>query len=262
MVKTVSYSLTVKSSLDNVLSIISSPKVFIPLWPYLTEYREHEGTHTVILQLKRFGFAMKVEYTISVSYNEKEGSYVYTGKAPAKFFAVSAKAQPTNQHVKLTIEVTYSGEYERFSKPLLEEFAENLAKRVAKLAEAKVSPRPAAKPLALDMPDSSKLVDPSFLLKVMTSSKMETVATVDLSSETLGKLVEDIVSKSVGRTLYVKLESEEGGGVARLLIEDGRITGVALEVGEEVLLGAKALEALPGLAKGRWRLVVSQLTSE
>ncbi len=262
MVKTLSYSLTVRSSLDNVIFIISSPKVFIPLWPYLVEYKEHEGTHTVVLNLKRFGFAMKVEYTVTMSYSERESSYVYTCKAPAKFFAVSAKAQPTNEHVKLTIEVTYSGEYERFAKPLLEEFAENLAKRVAKLAEARVSTRPVAKPAPLDMSASSKLVDPGFLLRVMTSSKMESLSTVELSSETLSKLVEDIVSRSVGRTLYVKMEAEDGTGTARFLVEDGRITGVALEAGGETFLGARALEKLPELAKGKWKLIVSELIRE
>ena len=206
------------------------------------------------LLLKRFGFKLQVDYDVEVVSDHAKKRVVYRCSAPGKLFIVIVSAEPHEKGARVVVEAQYSGDYERFSRPLLNEFVEAVAGKLRSLvAEARETRLTVT---------TSPLSDPSLMARAIVSGKMLVRERVDLADEeAVSGLLKKLSEMSRGRTLLVRLTSTRTEDCIRVFLRNGEIVDAMIESGARREQGISVVEKLLDLLRGEWNMLVIELPS-
>ncbi len=246
VVRTYSSTAELEAPHNQVFELVRSPRAFIPLWPFLIGF--NPSTNTVRLRLKRFGFSLTVDYHVRVTVDETSGTVVYQCTAPGKMFTLTVSVKPSEKGSRVEIEASYSGDYERFSQPLLKEFVEELASRLKGLEALKPSAGIAASPLS----------DPTFVARAIVSGKivLNEAKTVSTPAEA-AELIQKLASLSKGKRLLARITFNNK--CARLLFADGNPVDAILEHEAGSEQGLQVVEKLVEVLRGRASILAVEL---
>ncbi len=231
---------------DRLRNLVATPQAFVSLWPFLE--RVEDAGRKVTLVLSRFGFRMRVTYTVDVLIDESHGTIVYRCVSGNKLFEVRVAIKPSSNGSRLTIEASYSGPYEALSQPLLDRFVSELAARLANAAQQTLPTR---------MAGGRLLADPMATASIIVRGSLVSTGTINLSTEEdvatfVKRLAEE--ARKAGGLVLARVSGSEG--CVRLLFQDGNLVDAAGEVAGEAVDGVASIDRLLESMRGRWRYML------
>ncbi len=235
----------------SVLALASNPRLFIPLWPFLESFDITDEGIKASLILKRFGFKMRVDYSVDIA--TEDNRVVYRCSAPGKTLVVVVHAEPANGGSRVTIEARYGGEFESFSQPLLNEFVEVISNKLRTLV-AKTEAKP------LQPTETSPLSDQSFLARIVIKGKVVSKEQVQFQDEgSVSDFLQRVAELSRERPILVRVTSPGGGTCIRLYLRDGEVVDALFESGSTREQGIGIVERLLDVLRGRWNVLVIEV---
>lgn len=235
----------------SVLALASSPRLFIPLWPFLESFDIKEEGIEARLLLKRFGFKMRVDYRVNVV--TEDNRVTYRCSAPGKILIVVVNAEPSNGGSRVTVEAQYSGAFERFSQPLLNEFVEVIANKLRALV-AKTEARP------VSSIEISPLSNQAFLARTVVKGKVISREQVRFQDEgSVSDFLQRVADLSREKPILVRLTSPGGGTCIRLYLRDGEVVDAFFESGSTREQGIGIVERLLDLLRGEWSVLIIEV---
>jgi hypothetical protein len=235
----------------SVVELASNPRLFIPLWPFLESFDIAEDNIKATLVLKRFGFKMRVNYSIEVVTGDN--SVLYKCTAPGKELIVIINAEPSNDGSKVTIESRYTGEFESFSQPLLNEFVETIMNKLRTLV-SKTETKP------LSSTEISPLSNQAFLARVVIKGKVVGRQQLQFQDEgSVSSFLQNIAELSKNKPILVRLTSPGGGTCIRLYLRDGEVVDALFESGSTREQGVGIVERLLDLLRGEWSALIIEV---
>jgi hypothetical protein len=235
----------------SVLALASNPRLFIPLWPFLESFDITEKGIEASLVLKRFGFKMRVNYSIEVV--TEDNRVVYRCSALGKTLVIVIHAESSNGGSKVTIEAQYSGEFESLSQSLLNEFVEVISNKLRTLV-AKTEARP------LPSTEASPLSDQAFLARIVIKGKVISREQVRFQDEgSVSDFLQRVAELSRGRPILERLTSPGGGTYIRLYLRNGEVVDALFESGSTREQGVGIVERLLDLLRGEWSVLIIEV---
>ena len=223
----------------SVVDLAAAPRVFIPLWPLLDRFELTPTGPRVVFTIKRLGFRLKAVMDVDVMVDEAARRVVYRASARGRIFIVTVESDPAPGGSRVVLQAEYTGSYERFSQPVLDEFTSSLLGKLQGLAGAQSPPEGGL--------SSPERVAWALLHGTPTLASREEVG--DAARAAL--LLERLSAYSEGTVLLARLYREDEPECVRIHMKDGEVENVYHEAQGKAVEDRRLAQRLPRILAGK-----------
>ena len=232
----------------SVVDLAGSPRVFIPLWPFVDKWEFTPSGPRVVFVIKRFALKVRAAMDVDVMVDEAARKVVYRASSKGKLFIVTMESDPVPGGSRVILHAEYTGTYEKLSQPILDEFTASLLGRLEGLARSQSPPEG-----GLSSPERVAWALLHGTPKLSMRERVEDEAQAAL-------LVERLSAYSEGSVVLARLYAEDGLECVRIHMKDGDVENVYHEASGKSAEDRRLAQKLPKILAGKtWIVKASQV---